>query len=98
MIFTALTLFIIGNSNLVFTRESRFWIYIFLAFFPFVLTNYFLTSIPVVIYNPERFSQIRITTIPVEDFFYSFSLVTGYIYVYELVKSKLEAKKIEEII
>lgn len=98
MIFCAFTFFIIGFSKLAFTKESRFWIYITLAFFPFVLTNYFLTSLPVVQYNPESFSEIRITTIPLEDFFYSFALVTNYIYVYELVKSKLEARKIEEII
>lgn len=98
MIFSAFTLLIMGVSKLSFTKESRFWIYISLAFFPFALTNYFLTSLPVVQYNPESFSQIRITTIPLEDFFYSFALVTNYIYVYELVKSKLEAKKIEELI
>jgi len=97
MIFSAFTFFIIGVSKLSFTKESRFWIYIILAFFPFVLTNYFLTSLPVVQYNPDSFSQIRITTIPLEDFFYSFALVTNYIYIYELVKSKLEAKIIEEL-
>lgn len=94
MIFSAFTFFIIGISRLSFTKESRFWIYIVLAFFPFVLTNYFLTSLPIVQYNPKSFSQIRISTIPIEDFFYSFSLVTNYIYVYEIVKSKLDLKNI----
>ena len=97
MIFSAFTILILGVTKLSFTKESKFWIYITLAFFPFILTNYFLTSLPVVQYNSVSFSQIRIITIPLEDFFYSFVLVTNYIYIYELVKSKLKVNKIEEL-
>lgn len=62
--------------------------FLFLSFVPFLIVNYFLTSIPIVIYNPAEFSNIRIYTIPLEDFFYSFLLVYSYILVYELAKRK----------
>lgn len=62
--------------------------FLFLSFVPFLIVNYFLTSIPIVIYNPAEFSNIRISTIPLEDFFYSFLLVYSYILVYELAKRK----------
>jgi lycopene cyclase domain-containing protein len=63
-------------------RSSRYWIYIAITLIPFFIVNYLLTSLPVVTYNPAAIFGIRITTIPVEDFFYSFSLLSFYILIY----------------
>lgn len=60
------------------------------SFIPFIIVNYFLTSLPVLIYNPEAITGIRFITIPAEDFFYSFSMISAWLMVYSiLIKSKL---------
>ncbi|MBK8982628.1 MAG: lycopene cyclase domain-containing protein [Ignavibacteria bacterium] len=60
------------------------------SFIPFIIVNYFLTSLPVLIYNPVAITGIRFITIPVEDFFYSFSMISAWLMVYSLlIKSKL---------
>lgn len=49
----------------------------------FVLTlifNFYLTARPVVIYNPDFLIGIKILTIPIEDFIYSFSLFSLLLY------------------
>lgn len=63
-----------------------YWIFIAVTYIPFIIVNYFLTSLPVVIYNSEAIWGIRLTTIPVEDFFYSYSLLSLYIFIY--IKSR----------
>jgi len=52
------------------------------SFIPFLIVNYALTSLPVVLYNPASVWGFRILTIPIEDFFYSFSMISFYIIVY----------------
>ncbi|ACP54435.1 lycopene cyclase domain-containing protein [Saccharolobus islandicus] len=58
--------------------SRNFWIFIGLSYIPFLLFDYFLTSDPVVIYGPNSILGIRFITIPVEDFIYSFSMLTLY--------------------
>ncbi len=63
--------------------ESKlYWIFILVSYLPFLLVNYFLTSLPIVLYNPKAIWGLRFVTIPVEDFFYSFSLISFYLLVY----------------
>ena len=52
-------------------KKRNYWIYIILSFIPFIIFNYFLTSLIVVHYNPLAIWGIRITTVPLEDFFYN---------------------------
>ncbi|MDQ3021518.1 MAG: lycopene cyclase domain-containing protein [Bacteroidota bacterium] len=61
-----------------------FLLTLLISVIPFLIINYFLTSLPVVVYNPEAILGIRILTIPVEDFFYSFSMITGWLLAYKL--------------
>ena len=63
-------------------RSKIYWYFIALTYLPFFIVNYSLTSIPVVIYNSNAIWGIRITTIPLEDFFYSFTMLTLYLFVY----------------
>jgi len=50
------------------------------------LFNGYLTARPVVIYDPEFITNIRIGSIPVEDYFYGFALVLGAVVIYEKLK------------
>lgn len=59
---------------------------ILISFIPFLIVNYILTSLPVVEYNPEAIIGVRITTIPAEDFFYSFAMISCWLIVYSLLK------------
>jgi len=77
---------IIFNESLLGSRN--FWITMLISFLPFLIINYFLTSIPVVTYNETAFSGKRFITIPYEDFLYSFSMISLWILFYELAKGK----------
>ena len=77
---------VLFNGSLLASRN--FWITILIGFIPFLIVNYFLTSIPVVTYNETAFSGKRFITIPYEDFLYSFSMISLWILFYELAKEK----------
>jgi lycopene cyclase domain-containing protein len=77
---------ILFNESLLDSRN--FWITILIGFIPFLIVNYFLTSIPVVTYNEAAFSGKRFITIPYEDFLYSFSMISLWLLFYELAKEK----------
>jgi lycopene cyclase domain-containing protein len=80
------TLFAVGSSIAVVlldhvlgtrvTTRRSFWVTIAIMFFFKIPSNGYLTWRPIVIYNPEYFLGIRLGTIPVEDFFYGFGLIT----------------------
>src|SRR5665647_317555 len=59
-----------------------FWAYLISGFLLFILFNYFLTSLPVVIYNPSAVSGVRFLTIPLEDFLYNFTMMSVYLVFY----------------
>lgn len=86
---------LLTNTKPGFLKQKYFSGFLLFTFLPFVIVNYILTSLPVVTYKQSAIWGIRITTIPLEDFFYSFSLVTLYIYFYELSKEKLKRKTIK---
>lgn len=69
-------------------RSFIYWLYIGIAFIPFFIMNYLLTSIPIVLYNPNAIWNVRITTIPVEDFFYNFAMLSFYLMVYLFFKDR----------
>lgn len=77
---------ILFNESLLGSRN--FWITMLISFLPFLIVNYFLTSIPVVTYNDTAFSGKRFITIPYEDFLYSFSMISLWILFYGLAKEK----------
>lgn len=77
---------VLFNESLLGSRN--FWITMLISFLPFLIVNYFLTSIPVVTYNDASFSGKRFITIPYEDFLYSFSMISLWILFYELAKEK----------
>ena len=77
-VFLLISLFLFNNI----LSSKLYWIFISLTFIPFVLVNYLLTSLPIVVYNPDAILGIRFLTIPVEDFLYSFSMLSLYLFIY----------------
>ena len=56
--------------------DSTFWWYIAITYVPFLISNGVLTAVPVVTYRPEAVTGLRVGSIPVEDFLYSFTMLT----------------------
>lgn len=63
-------------------RSKKFWLFIAITYFPFLIYNSILTALPVVTYNPKAIWGVRIGTIPIEDFLHSFSMISFYFLVY----------------
>ncbi|MCM8809975.1 MAG: lycopene cyclase domain-containing protein [Candidatus Omnitrophica bacterium] len=80
---TSILSFYIWLKKLEIFLSKNFWIFIIVSFIGFIVINYFLTSIPIVVYNSSQILGIRILTIPVEDFFYHFTLTTVLIILYK---------------
>lgn len=70
------------------TYQSRnFWLALLISLIPFLIVNYFLTSIPVVWYNDMHNLNLRFITIPIEDFLYSLVLTGSNYLVYNNFRS-----------
>jgi lycopene cyclase domain-containing protein len=69
-------------------KSRLYWMYIVISFVPFMIFNYLLTSLVVVYYNSSAIWGVRITTIPLEDFFYNFSMLSFYLLVYLYFKKR----------
>jgi len=63
-------------------RSFHFWLAILLSYVPFLVFNGLLTALPVVVYDDREIWALRVFTIPLEDFFYSFALLGGNLLVY----------------
>ncbi len=80
--------FLLGASRLRYIFTSRvYWIWITLGMGLFVVFNHFLAALPVVIYSPLAITNFRLASIPIEDFFYNYCLLTLYLAIYIRVKN-----------
>ena len=66
-----------------FILSKLFLLTILISLIPFFIVNYILTALPVVEYNPQAILGIKIFTIPLEDIFYSFTMISGWLMVYK---------------
>lgn len=83
------------TSNII-VNSKLYWIWISFMFLPFLIVNYFLTSLTIVNYSEDAILGIRLATIPIEDFFYSFSMLSFYLTVYLFVKARwIKGKKLQ---
>lgn len=87
LIFSLLLLMIFFVKPKFIFRDKIIFFLLF-TFIPFGIVNYILTSVPIVNYNQEEILGIKIITIPLEDFFYSFSLILSYLFFYEMRKGE----------
>ncbi|MFP4267274.1 MAG: lycopene cyclase domain-containing protein [Spirochaetaceae bacterium] len=74
---------IIGRREL---GRRSFWLALAISYVPFVIANGVLTGMPVVLYGEGHILGIRIGTIPLEDFFYSFAMLGFNFLVFLLVR------------
>jgi lycopene cyclase domain-containing protein len=72
--------------------SRHFWLAVLLTYIPFLIFNGLLTAIPIVVYNDLENWGIRVYTIPLEDFFYSFSLLGFNFLVFRLLRRASEAR------
>lgn len=78
---------------------KNFWIYMGTTLLLFIAFNLFLTGMPVVTYGPDMIWggdgmwNGRFITIPIEDFFYNFSLLALYVIAYDFLKQRFGRKK-----
>ena len=72
--------------------SRHFWLAVLLTYVPFLIFNGLLTAVPIVIYNDAENWGIRVYTIPLEDFFYSFSLLGFNFLVFRLLRRKSETR------
>jgi lycopene cyclase domain-containing protein len=61
------------RTRLLATRP--FWIFLAVMYAFKLLANGYLTWRPIVLYDERFFLNVRLGTIPVEDFFYGFALI-----------------------
>jgi lycopene cyclase domain-containing protein len=71
--------------------RSRFYLSYIVALIPFLIVNGVLTGgytqEPVVIYNPEEYLGIRVTSVPLDDSVYGFLLIFGVVTLFERWRS-----------
>lgn len=92
--YTSLTLIITGLTALLdrilrtdLLLHIRTWLYLVAITLFLLLFNGFLTALPVVTYGTVYQLDVRIITIPIEDFFYGYSMVLLTTILYEKLRS-----------
>jgi lycopene cyclase domain-containing protein len=69
-------------------NSRYYWLWLGICLIPFLIVNTLLTALPVVQYNPAAIWGARFITIPLEDFFYNYSLLSFYLLIYRSVKTQ----------
>jgi lycopene cyclase domain-containing protein len=69
-------------------KKKLFWIFHLIIIPIEALVNGYLTWRPIVLYNPDYFLGVRIGTIPIEDFFYGFALLSLNLIIFEYLKAR----------
>ena len=74
-------------------KRVEYYIFLIIIFGFKLLVNGYLTGSKIVIYNPHIILGVRLGSIPLEDFFFGFSMVTMTIVFWENFKLKEGWKK-----
>ncbi len=78
------------NTRLFFNK--KFWLFQIIVVFFTTIVNGYLTGRPIVEYGEEFQLGIRIFTIPIEDYFFGFSLLTLFLIFIEWLEKKPKYK------
>ncbi|QQS36419.1 MAG: lycopene cyclase domain-containing protein [Ignavibacteriales bacterium] len=70
-------------------KSRNYWLTVLITFIPFLIFNFVLTYIPVVVYSDHAIWGLKFITIPVEDFFYSYSMISFWILVYSIKEGRI---------
>lgn len=76
-------------KNLGLIENRRYWLWLVFCYIPFLVFNFVLTALPVVQYNQRAIWGGRFVTIPFEDFFYNFSMLSFYLLFYVFFKERM---------
>ena len=79
-------------SGIRLSGRKAFWIFLGVMYIFMLPVNGYLTSRPIVLYDSERNLGIRILSMPVEDFFFGFSVMTTTLLFWEFFKKKRMAQ------
>ena len=71
--------------------SRHYWTWLAICYMPFLLVNSVLTALPVVQYNPAAIFGVRLFTIPIEDFFYNYAMLSFYLLLYRRHRKTLDA-------
>lgn len=82
------TLWLDGFSRLYILKRKEFYFFLAVIIFFKFLVNGYLTGAGVVIYNPRFYLGVRIGSIPLEDFFFGFGMVSMTIIFWEYFKKR----------
>lgn len=69
-------------------RQKLFWVFWSVVTVLMVVVNGYLTWRPIVIYNEAKMLGVRLFTIPLEDFFFGFSLIGLNLIIWEYFNRK----------
>jgi lycopene cyclase domain-containing protein len=86
---TGLFLLLAASLGREMVSSSHFWLALLFTYLPFLLFNGVLTGLPIVIYQPRAILGVRVFSIPLEDFFYSFSMLGFYFLVFLMLRPRL---------
>jgi len=88
LLLNSIFIFVILWQNMLKGKFTNFIIAYFISSIPMLIVNGVLTSFPVVEYNPLHFSNLRLGTIPIEDFGYFLLLFQMNFWVFEFFKQR----------
>jgi lycopene cyclase domain-containing protein len=71
-------------------ESKQYWIWLAICYVPFLIINTVLTALPVVEYNSKAIWGLRVGTIPLEDFFYNYAMLSFYLLVYRIAKKFIQ--------
>ena len=71
-------------------ESKHYWIWLAICYVPFLIINTVLTALPVVEYNSKAIWGLRVGTIPLEDFFYNYAMLSFYLLVYRIGKKFIQ--------
>jgi lycopene cyclase domain-containing protein len=69
-------------------RRAEFWVFIAVMFGFKLIFNGYLTWRPIVLYGERFFLNIRLWTIPIEDFLFGFSMISLTIILWEFTRMR----------
>jgi lycopene cyclase domain-containing protein len=69
-------------------KQRLFWVFWGIVTLLMIVVNGYLTWRPIVIYNEAKMIGIRLFTIPLEDFFFGFSLIGLNLIIWEYFNRK----------
>ncbi|HEY7318677.1 MAG TPA: lycopene cyclase domain-containing protein [Candidatus Binatia bacterium] len=67
-------------------RSKQYWLWLVVCYIPFTIFNSVLTALPVVEYHSAAIWGVRLGTIPLEDLFYNYAMLSFYLLFYRMIR------------